>query len=79
VAQITALHDQVWKDGYIMFMAPWPGYNNMNVVIAKRTPVVEKWCKENSITSSSVPKFSKDIREKMISAEVPPLCLPPIV
>lgn len=68
--QIMALHGKVWDDGYVMFPAPWPGYNNMNVVIAKRTPDVEAWCKANSVTKGVVPEFSKTIRKLMISAEV---------
>ena len=43
INKVASLRKQIWEDGYVLFQAPWPGYNNMNFVIAKRTKIMSKY------------------------------------
>jgi len=70
INKVASLREQIWKDGYVLFQAPWPGYNNMNFVIAKRTKVVQEYFDKNPHKPIDRPKFAKSVRDKLVAAEL---------
>jgi len=69
INKIAALRNEIWNDGYVLFQAPWPGYNNMQFVIMKRVKSVRDYFAANPI-GNQLPRFEGAIRELGISAEL---------
>jgi phosphorylcholine metabolism protein LicD len=70
INKIASLRDIIDKDGYVLLQAPWSGYNNMNFVIVKKTKAVRNHFKKNPVKPGKLPKFTKALREKAVSAEL---------
>lgn len=74
-AQVASLRKTIYEDGYVLFQAPWEGYNNMNFVIAKRTPALQRILDKHGWNvalpdAMHRPRFNKEVRNHAISAEV---------
>jgi len=69
-SQVIQLRRKIWDDGYILFQAPWPGYNNMNLVIMKQTKAVKAYFAAHPPSANKLPTFAKELRASAVSAEV---------